>query len=59
MEATSDHEDDRELTSENDTKVVYAIVLEHLKRATNISVQNADTERAINKKANLLYRLRK
>ena len=41
------------------TQVVYALVLEHLKRATNMTVQNADTERAINKKANLNYRVQK
>ena len=44
---------------ENNTKVVYALVLEHLKRATNLSVENADTERVINRKANLNYRLTK
>lgn len=39
------------------TQVVYALVLEHLKRATGLTVQNADAERTINKKANLNYRL--
>ena len=46
-----------ESSSECGAQVAYALLLEHLKRATNLSVENADAERAINKKANLNYRL--
>ena len=46
-----------ESSNECGAQVAYALLLEHLKRATNLSVENADAERAINKKANLNYRL--
>ena len=48
-----------ETPKEYGTQVVYALVLEHLKRATSLCIQNADAERAINKKANVNYRLTK
>lgn len=48
-----------EESKECSTQVAYALLLENLKQATNLSVKNADTERALNKKANLNYRLKK
>ena len=46
------------LQREQNAQVVYNLVLENLKRAIELSQQNQDTERAINKKTNLNYRLR-
>ena len=37
---------------------MYNLVLENLKRAVELSLSNQETEKAINKKTNLNYRLR-
>ena len=52
----SQSQDERQ--REQNTQVVYNLVLENLKRAVELSLSNQETEKAINKKTNLNYRLR-